>query len=222
MADIGEITFDLIYLTFIWIIVALMYQKRKKVQQDEWSIASKMLIGFFLLALGDTGHVGFRLVAFASGGLEQNAMLIGLGALSTAITIGILYMILLEIWRIHFNKPKNTLFYGLLGVGIIRYVIFIFPQNEWGSIIAPLEWSLARNIPLMIQGIGVAILILIEARKQDDKTFRNLAYCIFISYMFYLPVILFVQITPMIGMLMIPKTIAYMIMAWIIYKSYFK
>ena len=221
MAEIGEITFDLIYLTFIWIIVALMYQKRKNVQKDEWKIASKMLLGFFLLALGDTGHVGFRVVAIALGGLEQNTTLVGLGALSTSLTIGILYILFLETWRIQFDKPKNALYYGLLGAGIIRYVIFLFPQNEWGNIIAPFEWSLARNIPLFILGIGVAILILTDARKNDNKTFKNLAYCIMISFLFYMPVIFFVQIVPMIGMLMIPKTMAYMAMAWIVYKSYF-
>jgi len=181
-----------------------------------------MLIGFFLLALGDTGHVGFRVVAIGLGGLEQNAVLVGLGALSTSITIGILYMIILEVWRIQFNKPKNALYYGLLTVGIIRYGIFLFPQNEWGSVVAPFEWSLVRNIPLFIQGIGVAILLLTDARKHEDKTFKNIAYCIFISYLFYIIVILLVQKILIIGMLMIPKTVAYMVMAWIVYRSYFK
>jgi hypothetical protein len=222
MAEIGEIAFDLIYLIFIWTIVVQMHLKRKNVQKDEWKIASKMLIGFFLLALGDTGHVGFRVVAIGLGGLEQNAVLVGLGALSTSITIGILYMIILEVWRIQFNKPKNALYYGLLTVGIIRYGIFLFPQNEWGSVVAPFEWSLVRNIPLFIQGIGVAILLLTDARKHEDKTFKNIAYCIFISYLFYIIVILLVQKILIIGMLMIPKTVAYMVMAWIVYRSYFK
>jgi hypothetical protein len=46
-----------------------------------------MIWAFALLALGDTGHVGFRVVAYALGGLEAHAGLVGLGALSTAYTV---------------------------------------------------------------------------------------------------------------------------------------
>ena len=74
----------------------------------------------------------------------------------------------------------------------------------------------------MIQGIGVGILIYRDANHTSNTTFKQFALCIFISYAFYLPVILFVQIWPMIGMLMIPKTLAYMAMAWIGYTRYFK
>jgi hypothetical protein len=37
---------------------------------------------------------------------------------------------------------------------------------------------------------------------------------IFLSFAFYIPVILFVQRIPKLGMLMIPKTCAYLAMAW--------
>ncbi|WP_371802703.1 hypothetical protein [Candidatus Lokiarchaeum ossiferum] len=221
MAEIGEITFNIIYLTFIWMFVVKMFLKRKNVQKEDWKIASLMMLGFFLLAFGDTGHVGFRVVAYALGGLENNATLVGLGALSTAITVGILYMIILEVWRIQFNKPRDILYYILMGVGVVRLILFVFPQNEWGNVVPPLEFGLARNIPLMIQGLGVAILILRDARAEGNTTFTNLAYCIFVSYLFYTPVILFVRSVPALGMLMIPKTMAYMAMAWIVYKAYF-
>lgn len=222
MTEIGEISFNIIYLTFIWILVAKMYVYRANIHNDPKQIAKMLMIGFFLLALGDTGHVGFRVVAFALGGLETNALLVGLGALSTAITVGFLYMIILEVWRKQFDKPKNLIYWILLITGIIRLVIFIFPQNNWGNVVPPFGFSIARNIPLMIQGIGVAILILKDANKTNNRVFKQFAYCIFVSYLFYTPVIFFVQILPVIGMLMIPKTLAYMAMAWITYNSYFK
>jgi len=38
-------------------------------------------VGFRLLALVSTGHVGLRVLAYALGGLEKNALLIGVGAI---------------------------------------------------------------------------------------------------------------------------------------------
>jgi hypothetical protein len=103
----------------------------------------------------------------------------------------------------------------------VRLLLFFFPQNQWSSGTPPFKWSLIRNIPLVIQGIGVASLLFKDAKRSEDKVFKQFAYCIMISYVFYLPVILFVQEVPLIGMLMIPKTLAYMAMAWIGYRYFF-
>jgi hypothetical protein len=220
-SEIMEIAFDIFYLIFIWALDILMLTKRKKVEAANKRAADLILAAFLLLAIGDTGHVGFRVVAYALGGLEANVHLVGLGSLSTGITIGIVYMLFLEYWRIMFAKPRSAFYYVLNGVGILRLVIMAFPQNDWESTTPPYGWSLARNIPLMIQGLGLAIVMLQEANKTNNKVGRQLAWCIFTSYLFYTPVILFYHLWAPIGMLMMPKTVAYMVMAWIGYKSYF-
>lgn len=219
--EIMEVSFNIVYLAAIYILVVVMWTRRQSVQSSEKSVANWFFLAFLLLAIGDTGHVGFRVIAYASGGLEQNAVLVGLGALSTAITITFFYMIFLEVWRVRFKQPRSILYYSLLGFGVVRLILFVFPQNQWGNLVPPFEWSLFRNIPLMIVGIGVALLFLLYGIK-EDSFFTQLSIWIFVSYAFYLPVILFVRDIPMIGMLMIPKTIAYVIMAWIVYQHYFK
>ena len=153
--------------------------------------------------------------------MENNALLVGAGALSTAITITFFYLILLDIWRIAFSKPKDLIYNALLVVGFIRLVIMTFPQNDWGRVVPILEWSLLRNIPLMIIGLTVAYFMIRDGLKEKDFRYRNIGLAIVVSYAFYLPVILFVQIVPIIGMLMIPKTIAYLFMVWFAYKYYF-
>jgi hypothetical protein len=217
-----EITFNIIYLFFIWTFVFLMIKNRKGIDEEYKSFSQYYLIGFFLLALGDTGHVGFRVIAHLAGGLEQNSLLVGLGALSTAITITFLYVLLLEAWRLTFNKERDKFYYFLFITAIIRLLVFIPPPNKWGSVVPPFGWSLARNIPLVILGLSIAFLLLKDGKANKEPVAIQLSICIFISYGFYIPVILFVQIYPLIGMLMIPKTIAYMIMAWLVYKYYFK
>lgn len=217
--EMMEVSFNIVYLLTIYVLVALMFVRRSLAAEDV--IAKYFLLAFLLLAIGDTGHVGFRVIAYLNGGLDVNATLVGLGALSTAFTVGIFYILFIEIWRVRFDQPRDWFYYSLVGVGILRLAIFVLPQNEWGSVVPPFEWSLARNIPLMINGIAVAILMLLYARKENDRFFFNVAIWVFVSFGFYLPVILFVQQVPMIGMLMIPKTIAYVVIAWLVLQKYY-
>jgi len=222
MQILMEIMFNLIYLAFIWIIVILMTSKIGRLSSEGKSIPLRFLLAFFLLALGDSGHVGFRILGYLNGGLEMNSMLVGLGALSTSITITFFYMILLDIWRIQFAKDKDLIYYSLMVMGLIRFIIMVFPQNEWGNLVAPVEWSLMRNVPLAIIGIATAFFMIRDGMREKNSLFKNFGYCVVVSYAFYIPVILLVSTIPMIGMLMIPKTMAYMAMAFLAYKYYYQ
>ncbi|MHA1993733.1 MAG: hypothetical protein ACW97Z_04270 [Candidatus Hodarchaeales archaeon] len=216
-----ELAFNIFYLAFIWLFVTLMTKNFSRVSHNELPIAKRFRLALFLLAFGDTGHVGFRVMAYLNGGLEANATLVGLGALSTAITITFFYMIFLDIWRVNFNHEKSLFYYLVQGIGILRLLIMAFPQNQWGNIFPPPEWGLIRNIPLTIIGLVVAFLMLKDGFTVNDSRYKYFGYSIIVSYAFYIPVILLVTEIPIIGMLMIPKTVAYMVMAWLAYKYYF-
>ena len=217
-----EIIFDVLYLMTVWVLVAFMLKKRENLLEENKKIGSLFIWAFFLLALGDTGHVGFRVLAYATGGLEANPALVGIGALATAVTVTFFYMLVAEIWRIRFNRKRDGIWWGLIAVGMIRLLIMIPAQNQWTSIVPPFNWSLARNIPLMIQGIGIAILLLKDAIQHNDKMVKWISAMIFVSYLCYTPVILFVQKVPMLGMLMMPKTLAYVAVAFIAYGMFRK
>jgi len=66
-------------------------------------------------------------------------------------------------------------------------------------------------------GLGLAYLILRDAVAYKDVTFRWIGISILVSYACYIPVILFVQQVPVIGMLMIPKTMAYLAIGFLAY-----
>jgi hypothetical protein len=217
-----ELGFNIIYLAFIWFFVVLMTLNISKVLQKDRNVARRFLLAMFLLATGDTGHVGFRVLAYLTGGLEENAPLVGLGLLSTAITITFFYMILLDIWRVRFKASTSISYYSIQFIGLLRLIIMLFPQNQWDQVIPPADWGLIRNIPLTILGLIVAILMLKDGFKENDARFKNFGYSIVVSFAFYIPVILLVREIPIIGMLMIPKTVAYMVMAWLAYKYYFR
>jgi hypothetical protein len=70
--------------------------------------------------------------------------------------------------------------------------------------------------------LRLGILMLIHARQKGDRFFTYISILIFFSYAFYLPVIMFIQKVPLFGMLMIPKTVAYLLMAVAVYRKFFK
>jgi hypothetical protein len=217
-----EIVFNIAYLITIWTLVILMLVRRGRVAPENRSIANRFIWAFALLALGDTGHVGFRVIAYLRGGLEANPMLVGIGAFSTAFTVTIFYMLLVDIWHLRFKKPLGWFGWLLLAAGIIRLVVLLFPQNEWGQVVAPYNWSLLRNSLLVIQGVGVTFLILRDAIHAHDKPFIWIGAMIVASFIFYAPVILWVQWVPLLGMLMIPKTCAYLVVAFIAFAEFFR
>lgn len=217
-----EIIFDVFYLATVWVLVVLMFKKRANLTPENKTLGMLFLWAFFLLALGDTGHVGFRVLAYAMGGLEANPVLVGLGAMATAFTVTFFYMIVAEIWRVRFKREKSVIWWSLMAIGIIRLAIMIPAGNNWGSVVPPFNWSLARNIPLMIQGIGIAVLILVDAIKHKDSFSNKVSVMIFLSYLCYTPVILFVQKVPLLGMLMMPKTLAYVAVAFIAFTLFKK
>jgi hypothetical protein len=70
----------------------------------------------------------------------------------------------------------------------------------------------------MLQGVGVAFLILRDARATRDRTFLWIGAMTLISYACYIPVVFFVQRISALGMLMIPKTLAYLVIGFLAYR----
>lgn len=214
-----EVLFNVSYLVVVWGLVIAMSGRQPAVEPVNRPVAARVLWAFALLALGDTGHVGFRVLAYALGGLETHPTLVGMGALATAITVTFFYVLMLDVWRLRFNKKLGAFEYLLLAAAAVRLVMMTLPVNEWGRIEPPQPWGIYRNIPLMIQGLGVMFLILRDARATRDRTFSWIGAMILVSYAFYTPVILWSSQAPLLGMLMIPKTMAYVAIAVIAYRA---
>jgi len=221
-----EISFNVAYLIVVWGLVIAMWRRRGRVAPADRRVANHIMWAFALLALGDTGHVGFRVLAYAQGGLETNLTLfgrqlglVGLGALATAITVTFFYVLLLEAWRARFNRPYGWFGYLLLAAAALRLLLMIPAANEWNNVVPPQPWSIYRNLPLMLLGLGVAYLIVRDARAAGDRTFTWIGVMILVSFACYMPVIFWVQQAPIVGMLMIPKTLAYLVIAGLAYQS---
>lgn len=104
-------------------------------------------------------------------------------------------------------------------MAIIRIVLCLFPQNGWVSAHAPLSWGIYRNIPFAAMGIMIIVLFYIQAKKHRDKAFGFMWLAILLSFGFYIPVVLWADTIPLVGILMIPKTCAYV---WVVLMGYFE
>ena len=58
-------------------------------------------------------------------------------------------------------------------------------------------------------GLLIIVLFYQSAKEVGDTAFRWMWLTIVLSFGFYIPVVLWADVMPMIGMLMIPKTCAY-------------
>ncbi len=221
-----ESIFNVTYLLAVWYFVYLMTKAMDTVEPQDRRTAGLVRMAFILLAAGDTGHVGLRVVAHLLGGKETQVVflgtpmsLIGLGTLATAYTVTLFYMLFVYVWLARYQQRANWFTNTLLAAGVLRLVFMALPANEWGSLLPPQPISLYRNLPLILQGLGVMGLILYSAYQTRDTSFQWIGWMIAISYAFYIPVILFAHRLPLVGLLMIPKTCAYLVVAWIAYKG---
>lgn len=172
----------------------------------------------FVLGAGDSFHLIPRVYALLTTGLEAHAAALGIGKLVTSITMTLFYVILIRIWKIRFNIKEDKGIRVLAGILVVsRIILSIMPQNKWMLYDAPVRWAIYRNIPFTILGILIVYLILKVSVKYKDKAFKNIGIGIIISFTCYLPVVLFTNTYRLIGILMIPKTLAYL---WVVYIGY--
>ncbi|MEE1411881.1 MAG: hypothetical protein U0J83_07665 [Bulleidia sp.] len=163
-----------------------------------------------VLGAGDSFHLVPRALALCTTGLENYTVPLGLGKWITSVTMTVFYVLLYYVWRERYQiKGKNSLTIATYALAIIRIALCMMPQNDWLSANAPLSWGIYRNIPFAVLGLLMIVLFYKSAKENDDTSFQWMWLTIVLSFGFYIPVVLWADVIPMIGMLMIPKTCAY-------------
>ena len=215
MQAIIETLFDTFYLIGVITLGVIMIINSKGNQQFKLFGIMAMVLG-----LGDSFHLIPRAVALCTTGLENYTVALGIGKFITSITMTIFYIILYYIWRIRYQiKEKMIYTIAVYGLALLRMALCLCPQNGWTSVTSSLAWGIYRNIPFTFMGILIVVLFYKSSRLNNDALFKHMWLTIVISFGFYLPVVLFADIVPMIGMLMIPKTLAYVWTVWIGYHT---
>lgn len=205
MPAIGESIFDILYLIFAVTAGVILLIKAK-------GRSVILLFGTMTLLLGggDAFHLIPRVLNYWTDG-DFTAPL-GIGKLVTSITMTVFYLLFEYARRERYGitGQKPVLFTVWLLAGL-RIALCCFPQNGWTSAEPSLLWGILRNIPFAVLGVMTVVLWLNSARA--DRALKLSWLATALSFLFYLPVVLWSQVVPIIGMLMLPKTCMYI---WLI------
>ncbi|MEF9968334.1 MAG: hypothetical protein RR766_07445, partial [Longicatena sp.] len=204
MQAIMETGFDVIYLFTVITLGIIMVRKGKTKEAKLFGIMA------ITLGLGDSFHLVPRALALCTTGLESFTVALGVGKFITSITMTVFYILLYYVWRLRYKVEGNKeLTFSIYALAVIRIALCLFPQNMWTSALAPLSWGIYRNIPFAIMGLIIIVLFYKSAKEHNDTSFKYMYLTIVLSFAFYIPVVLFADTIPLVGMLMIPKTCAY-------------
>ena len=173
-----------------------------------------MVILTLTLCGGDAFHLVPRIIRAVHGSNDKIKRQLGIGLQVSSITMTVFYIMLMYIWKLTFPELKiPVIIEAIIWISaIVRIVICIFPQNNWCTDEGNMKLSIIRNAVFAVTGVGVIILYIISGNTSGYHMTRMVA-AIIISFGCYLPVTLFSKTKPKVGLLMIPKTCAYM---WII------
>lgn len=205
MQAIIETLFDVCYLVSVITIGIRMVKSSKNSRQFK-------LFGWMAIVLGagDSFHLIPRMIALCTTGLENFTVALGLGKWITSVTMTLFYVLLYYVWRERYEiKGQKNLTIAVYLFAAIRIALCMMPQNNWLSADAPLSWGIYRNIPFAVIGLITIVLFYTSAKQNNDTAFKWMWMTIVLSFGFYIPVVLWADAIPMIGMLMIPKTCAY-------------
>lgn len=214
MRAIMETLFDIVYLALVITVGLRMMSKGRR--EKQYFLFGSMAV---ILGAGDAFHLIPRAYALCTTGLESFTLALGIGKLVTSVTMTVFYVLLYYVWRIRYNvRGKTGLSACIFLLAVLRIALCLFPQNEWTSADAPLSWGIYRNLPFALLGALIIVLFYQKAHETNDRAFRFMWLAIVLSFGFYIPVVLFADAVPMLGMLMIPKTCAYV---WAVLTGYF-
>lgn len=199
-----EALFDIVYLSIALIFGIVLISTSA-------SNSLRMLAGIMalVLALGDSFHLLPRIGVIFTGREEELRWALGRGKQITSVTMTIFYLFMWEIGKLKSSSDIGEIWtYIVYILAIIRIFICLLSQNRWKDQYSPVRWGILRNIPFFMLGGIVAVLFFIY--KNEMAGLRWMWLAIGLSFSFYLPVVLWSNRNPKIGMLMLPKTCAYL------------
>ena len=206
----GESLFDILYLLIaIPGGMALLRKARTGVER---------LMGWAVLILGcgDAFHLVPRVLRYFVA--ADFTVALGVGKLVTSLTMTVFYVLMYHIYLGCFAKPerKNVtrIVYALLAV---RVLLCLFPQNGWLQNESGVLWGILRNLPFV--ALGALIVALFYNVRGDSHRFRNVWLYIALSFLFYIPVAVAAGLVPMLGMLMLPKTVCYILLIAVFWQA---
>ena len=205
----GESAFDIIYLLFaVTAGIYILCRRRDRIG---------FLMGFatLILGCGDAFHLVPRVLNYFTD--ADLTVWLGLGKLVTSVTMTVFYVFMYRLWIDAYGKRETKeLSVAVYVLSAVRFILCALPQNKWIENDSPVIWGIIRNIPFV--ALGVIIVCLFHKTRKEIGTFRPVWLLVTLSFLFYIPVAAAAPLLPILGMLMLPKTVCYMILICVFLK----
>ena len=136
---------------------------------------------------------------------------LGTGKLVTSITMTVFYVLLYHLHCLLYNQKHGKMIaISVYALAAARIIICLFPQNGWFSNETNLFWAIFRNVPFAI--LGAIIVVMYFQTRGKIRGLSRIWLYVTLSFAFYLPVAVGAAYVPILGMLMLPKTVCYILM----------
>ncbi len=205
MPEIGEAIFCIAYLAFDMVAAIVFFANAN-------GRASILLFGVLTIILGggDAFHLVPRIIKAFHADSPRIQWWSGLGLMVSSITMTIFYVLLFYVWKSIFpDLSYPAVLLALTWVSaVIRIALCMFPQNNWFRPEGNPKWGIYRNLPFAVTGLCLVILFILSGNTGGYRLWQ-MSVAIVISFACYFPVVIWGKRKPMVGMLMMPKTIAY-------------
>lgn len=202
--DIMEAFFDIGYLLFDLIAAVLFFVFLRKqlicvVRHSHLDLMRRRRIS-----------LGPRVIRAFRGSSDKIKKQLGMGLQISSVTMTVFYILLMYIWKNTFPEMQIPAALEIIiwVSALVRIIVCLLPQNRWCSDNGNQKLSIIRNAVFAVTGIGVILLYALSGNAHDYHLNRMVA-AILISFGCYLPVTLMSKKHPKVGLLMIPKTCAY-------------
>lgn len=199
-----ETIFDVLYLSTV-LISGILLLFINEPRSNGWLFGIMALI----LGLGDSFHLIPRINSMWSTKKKDFTVSLGIGKLITSITMTIFYVVLWEFGVSYYHSTIPGYITNVIYIlALLRILLSLLPQNQWVSDTPSWKWGIWRNIPFFLLGMIVMFLYTTDPFTKGGGL-SQLWFAILISFICYLPVVLFAHTNRKVGMLMLPKSCAY-------------
>ena len=203
----GESIFDVAYLVFALVMGLLILIRGKGEASKYYGVAVLALV------FGDAYHLVPRALNYFID--HDYTRDLGIGKLISSLSMTAFYMLLYLALAAIEDRIRPFEYVAACFLSVARYALCLFPQNGWADNDSPLLWSILRNIPFV--ALGVLVIVIYKKRCREPEL-KRVWLLMTLSFAFYIPVVVGAGFVPMLGMLMLPKTVCYVLIIWALWR----
>lgn len=207
----GESTFDILYL-IIAIAAGIGILRRGR------SRAARLAgLAVLILGCGDAFHLVPRVLHYFVA--ADMTVWLGAGKFVTSLTMTVFYVLLYRLWLTHYGTEEDkSLTVTVWVLAALRFILCLFPGNGWLTGDGTVLWAILRNAPFV--ALGIIIVVLWFRTRRQTPAFSRIWLWVTLSFLFYIPVAVGAGQLPILGMLMLPKTVCYILMIIVFYRYF--